>query len=159
MALTPGRMATLCIVAAVAVLGADKAGWLREKPAPRAPASAPAPTAGGAVAPRSPAEAAAARVKPPPGYVRDVADVPENLPDAPNREEVFYFCTACHGSALVARQGLSRDRWDEVLTYMTDRHGMPPLEGAERDRYLDYLAEALPSRRRGGFTNPFLQRQ
>jgi hypothetical protein len=98
-------------------------------------------------------------VKPPPGYVRDVADVPENMPDGPHREEIFYFCTACHGSALVARQGLSRDRWDEVLTVMTDRHGMPPLEGAERDRYLDYLAEALPPRRRGGFTNPFLQRQ
>ena len=153
MELTPGSLAALCIVATVLVLGADKAGWLRDKPVPAPRASAPAPAgAPGATGP-------AARIMPPPGYVRDTADVPENLPEGSNREEIFYFCTACHGSALIARQGLSRDRWDEVLTLMTDRHGMPPLEGAERDRYLDYLAEALPPRRRGGFTNPFLQRQ
>ncbi|MGE0725719.1 MAG: hypothetical protein AB7O45_15170 [Alphaproteobacteria bacterium] len=142
----------------MAILGADKAGWLRDRPAP---ARLAAPTAPAAAPPAAtdPAAAAAARVKPPPGYVRDTADVPENLPDGPHREEVFYFCTACHGSALVARQGLSRPSWDETLTWMTVQHGMPPLEGAERERYLDYLAEALPPRRRGGFTNPFLQRQ
>ena len=94
---------------------------------------------------------------PPAGYVRDAADVPENLPEGPNREEVFWFCTACHSSELVRRQGLSRESWDELLTWMTERQGMAPLEGAEREKYLDYLAEALPPRRRG-FSNPFLNR-
>lgn len=88
------------------------------------PPAAPAPTA-----PSPPAQAAPAAGAPPTGYVRDVADVPENLPEGPNREEIFWFCTACHSSELIRRQGLARDRWDELLTWMTDRHGMAPLEG------------------------------
>ncbi|WP_142235894.1 hypothetical protein [Allostella humosa] len=95
----------------------------------------------------------------PPGYVRDSADVPANLPEGPDREEIFWFCTACHSSDLVRRQGLTRERWDELLTWMTDRHGMAPLEGTERDKYLDYLSQALPPRRQRGFTNPFLNRE
>src|SRR5690606_8715997 len=134
----------------------DKAGWLRDKPQPPAPVRAPAATATApVVAPGPPAPTAPAAGIPPVGYVRDTADVPENLPDGPNREEIFWFCTACHSSELIRRQGLSRDRWDDVLTWMTERHGMAPLDGAERDKYLDYLSEALPPRRRG-FTNPFL---
>lgn len=82
----------------------------------------------------------------------------EDLPEGPGREETFALCTACHGFKLVSSQGMSRDRWDETLTWMTVRHRMPDVEGADRDLILDYLARHYPPRapsRAGGFRNPF----
>ncbi|WP_374447746.1 hypothetical protein [Stella sp.] len=163
MSFGPAQLATLCIGLAVIVLGADKAGWLRDKPQP--PPPRPAATAPAAVPAAEPAPASAPAARqlaagtPPAGYVRDAADVPENLPEGPDREEVFWYCTACHSSELVRRQGLSRERWDDLLTWMTDRHGMAPLEGSDRERFLDYLSQALPPRPARGFVNPFLNRQ
>ena len=82
----------------------------------------------------------------------------EDLPAGPGREETFAFCTACHAYRLVSNQGLSRERWDETLSWMTERHNMPALEGADRALILDYLAGAHPPRAApaaGGFRNPF----
>jgi hypothetical protein len=70
---------------------------------------------------------------------QEVAEKPSVLPEGPYREEVFYLCTACHSSRLVRNQAMSRERWDETLTWMSERHGMPELEGEERGRFLDYL--------------------
>jgi hypothetical protein len=79
-----------------------------------------------------------------------------DYPDGPNREETFYFCTACHGFKIVAAQGLSRERWDETLTFMTSRHNMPDVQGQDREKMLDYLTAAFPERRApGGWKNPF----
>ena len=85
---------------------------------------------------------------------------PEEFPDAPGREDTFYFCTACHNFKLVAQQGMSRQRWDGILDLMTERHGMPELQGKERDVILDYLEQAFPEStdREGGWQNPFLKR-
>ena len=95
------------------------------------------------------AEAQARRERPP-------QEEPEHYPDGPNREETFYFCTACHGFKIVAAQGLSRERWDETLTFMTSRHNMPDVQGADREKMLDYLTTAFPERRApGGWKNPF----
>lgn len=71
------------------------------------------------------------------------------LPAGSGREEVFYLCAACHSLKLVTQQGLPRDRWDELLTWMTEKQGMPELDGTERDLVLDYLAEhyGIPARR------------
>lgn len=82
---------------------------------------------------------------------------PEQYPEGPNREDAFYSCTACHGFRIVAAQGMSRGRWDETLTWMTERHNMPELEGEEREKVLDYLEHAFPEkqRARGGWKNPF----
>jgi hypothetical protein len=81
---------------------------------------------------------------------------PEQYPDGPNREEAFYFCTACHGFRIVAAQGMSRSRWNETLDFMVTRHNMPNVQGADRDRLLDYLESAFPERRQpGGWKNPF----
>jgi hypothetical protein len=81
---------------------------------------------------------------------------PEDFPAGPNREDTFYFCTACHAFKIVATQGMSRDRWDESLTWMTERHRMPELKGKEREDVLAYLAEAFPERKQpGGWRNPF----
>ena len=72
-----------------------------------------------------------------------VEETPELFPDGPHRDEVFYFCTACHSSRLVRNQAMSRERWGDTLDWMTERHGMPALKGEERDRFLDYLTGAF----------------
>jgi hypothetical protein len=85
-----------------------------------------------------------------------VEDGPEQYPVHPNRDDAFYFCTACHSFKLVASQGMSRERWDESLTWMVERHNMPDVQGDDRKKILDYLATAFPERTQpGGWKNPF----
>lgn len=86
---------------------------------------------------------------------------PEEFPAGPGREDTFYACTACHAFRLVAQQGMNRRQWDDSLHWMTERHGMPPLEGNDRKAVLDYLENAFPPRtpaQGGGSPNPFLNR-
>ena len=82
---------------------------------------------------------------------------PEDLPAGPGREETFYACTACHNFKLVAAQGMSRAQWDESMTWMTRRHNMADIQGADRKLILDYLAKHYPPRAPapGGWRNPF----
>jgi hypothetical protein len=82
----------------------------------------------------------------------------EDLPAGPGREETFGLCTACHGFKLVSSQGQTRGQWDDTLTWMTERHNMPDIQGEDRDVILDYLAQHYPPRapsRAGGWKNPF----
>jgi hypothetical protein len=83
----------------------------------------------------------------------------EDLPAGRGRDEAFGLCTACHNFQLVAAQGMSRARWDETMTWMTVRHGMPDIQGEDRDVILDYLATHYPPRApsgpAGGWRNPF----
>lgn len=82
----------------------------------------------------------------------------EDLPAGPGREETFGMCSACHAYRLVASQGMTREKWDETLAWMTDKHNLPKLEAADRELILGYLALAHPPRppsRSGGFRNPF----
>jgi hypothetical protein len=87
-------------------------------------------------------------------------ETPEEFPAGPGRDETFYACTPCHNFQLVAAQGLNRRQWDESLSWMTQRHGMPALEGQERDTVLDYLEKTYPPRAPAGrgSPNPFLNR-
>jgi hypothetical protein len=81
---------------------------------------------------------------------------PEDYPEGPGRETAFYACTPCHGFKLVAQQGQTRSQWSDTLDWMTQRHGMPPLEGDLRNAVLDYLAATYPPRTApGGWKNPF----
>ncbi len=83
---------------------------------------------------------------------------PEDLPEGAGREETFYACTACHNFKLVAAQGMSRAQWDDSLTWMTTRHNMADIQGADRKLILDYLEKHYPPRapsRAGGWRNPF----
>ena len=84
---------------------------------------------------------------------------PKDYPEGPGRDQTFYFCTACHGFKLVAAQGQARPQWEDTLDFMTQRHSMPKLEGADRKVVVDYLTAAFPPRTapRGG-QNPFLKR-
>jgi hypothetical protein len=88
-------------------------------------------------------------------------EAPEQFPDGPGREDTFNACTACHNFKLVAAQGMNRRQWEDSLAWMTERHGMPRLEGGERERVLTYLETAFPPRapaNRGGWQNPFQPR-
>ena len=66
-----------------------------------------------------------------------------DLPPGPGRDQVLYLCQACHSLAIVKQQGLSRDSWDESLTWMVEEQDMPKLEPADRKLILDYLSENL----------------
>lgn len=93
-----------------------------------------------------------------PAAAQEVSEDPSVFPDGTNRDEVFYYCTACHSSRLVSNQRMSRERWDESLTWMTERHGMGELEGEMREAFLDYLADAFGPDSAGGpgTRRPFL---
>ena len=85
-------------------------------------------------------------------------DDPAAYPDHPGREETVGFCTACHGFGIVAAQGMSRERWNETLDVMVTRHNMPDVQGADREKVLDYLAGAFPQRtQRPGWKSPFAE--
>lgn len=90
------------------------------------------------------------------GLPPPVEETPEDLPPGKGREEMFYACVVCHSSALIRQQGMSRERWDQTLDWMTEKHGMAPPEPDERALIVDYLATTFPPRQRGR-PNPFLQ--
>jgi hypothetical protein len=85
-----------------------------------------------------------------------VEEDPSMLPEGPYRDEVFHLCTGCHSSRLIRNQALSRERWDETLTWMSERHGMPELQGKEREQVLDYLAAHLGPAGEAPKRSPFL---
>ena len=85
---------------------------------------------------------------------------PEDLPAGEAREDTFYNCSACHSFQVVARQGMTRELWDNTLTVMVERHGMWELDPEDRERILNYLAEAFPQATPegeggGGWVSPF----
>lgn len=85
-------------------------------------------------------------------------DTVESMPPGKGQEETFYLCAACHGTAIIKAQGMTRERWDATFQYMIDRHAMADPDKADRDLIVDYLAEHFPPRRRGrGQDNPFLK--
>lgn len=69
------------------------------------------------------------------------ADEFGGIPRGPGVEETYYACSACHSFKLVAQQGLSRERWDEVLVWMVEEQEMEPLEAEESPLILDYLTK------------------
>jgi hypothetical protein len=79
------------------------------------------------------------------------------LAEGEGRSEVFGYCTACHNTALIRRSAFTRERWDELMDWMTEKHGMNALEGEFRDTIVDYLARHYGPRTRGPRGgNPFL---
>ncbi|WP_210165823.1 hypothetical protein [Bosea sp. LC85] len=85
-------------------------------------------------------------------------ETPETLPDFRGRDETFGYCIGCHSMKVVGRQGMDRARWDETLTWMTEKHSMPPPDPEMRAILLDYLAQAFPPKapaQAGGWVSPF----
>ncbi len=80
------------------------------------------------------------------------------FPAGAHRDTTFYFCSACHNFKLVAAQGMSREKWDETLAWMTVKHNMPKLDEKQLAEILDYLGAAFPAKapaQQGGWKNPF----
>ena len=104
------------------------------------------------------ASAGAAAAQQPAFTPRD--ETPEEFAAGAGRDEAFYGCTACHNFKLVAQQGMSRRQWDDTITLMTQRHGMPALDDKDREVILNYLEAAYPPRAPAGrgWQNPFLNR-
>lgn len=65
------------------------------------------------------------------------------FPDGPNKEMVSETCTACHSGRLVLQNKMSRERWDETLTWMQQKHNLPEFDLDDRNKILDYLEYAL----------------
>ena len=83
---------------------------------------------------------------------------PETMPDFPGRDETFGYCVGCHSMKVVGRQGMDRGRWDETLTWMSQKHSMPEPDADTRKLLLDYLAQAYPPKppaQGGGWISPF----
>lgn len=139
------NIATLsaAIIAATAVA-------LYAKKLDRPPPPAPVPARIVAVAPVPAA--------PPAQTARVTDETPEALPDGKGRDETFYLCTACHGTAIIRQQGMPRQRWDETFDWMIEKHRMPDPGAADRSLIVDYLAQAFPPRQQRGRANPFLNR-
>ena len=155
----------LCGVAIL--VAADRAGLVRERPV-RPQATAPAHPMSRLAAEATPVTRTSSSVPPaapdpdarPATAQRDPAQVvetPEVWPAGQGREEAFYACTACHGTAIVTQQGMSRDRWEASIDWMIERHGMQPPPPEERALIADYLAGSFPGRQRRGAVNPFLK--
>jgi hypothetical protein len=91
--------------------------------------------------------------------LKQTDESPEDLPPGPGRDDTFYLCTACHGFKIVAQQGMNRPQWEDSIDWMTEKHGMPKLEGEQRNLILDYLVMAYPPKvQPRGSPNPFLDR-
>lgn len=80
---------------------------------------------------------------------------PGDLPHGDGRDEVFYLCSACHSLDLVVQQGMNRALWDDTLTLMVTKHGMPQPSAEEHERILNYLAAVFPPPEKRGWQNPF----
>jgi hypothetical protein len=79
------------------------------------------------------------------------------LPEGEGRTETFGYCTACHNTALIRRSRFTRQQWDGLMDWMTERHGMNPLEGELRDTVVDYLTRHFgPAQAPARGRNPFL---
>jgi hypothetical protein len=97
---------------------------------------------------------------PPPVLADDPdEDSPDILPAGPGREETFYACVGCHSTMLVRRQGMTRAQWEGTLAWMTERHGMPPIDEPDRTLVLDYLAAKFGPTQAGRPPSPFLTKQ
>ena len=78
--------------------------------------------------------------------VGSAAAAPENgdaLPSGEDRQLVLDNCTACHSTAIIRQQSLSRQRWDETITWMQEKQGLWDLEPTVREKILDYLSKAM----------------
>lgn len=76
-----------------------------------------------------------------------VAEPWDVLPPGDGQRETFLYCSACHSTQIIAQQGLTREGWDETLTWMVEEQGMPELDPELRKIILDYLAEQFSPER------------
>ena len=74
-------------------------------------------------------------------YVAGNAFADTRLAEGQGRDEVLGNCTICHSEALILNNRMSRQRWDETITWMQEKQGLWELEPEMRKTILDYLAK------------------
>ncbi len=52
---------------------------------------------------------------------------------------VAKFCTPCHSAAIILQNRMTRQRWDETITWMQNEQGLEDLPSQIRNQILDYL--------------------
>ena len=83
------------------------------------------------------------------------------LPEGEGRAVVYAVCSRCHSIRLVTQQGMTRKKWDQLLDWMVQKQGMPPLDTGTEQTVLDYLARHFDAGRPrdaaggGGAPSPF----
>jgi hypothetical protein len=55
-------------------------------------------------------------------------------------ELVAAYCAGCHSFEIVMQQRATRERWEYMLTWMSDKQGMVPLDDETENLVLEYLA-------------------
>jgi hypothetical protein len=84
------------------------------------------------------------------GWLTGLAAEPRNisaiqsLKPGKGRELIQVNCMPCHSTAIIAATHATRERWDELITTMQQKHGLWPLVPATRNQILDYLAATQP---------------
>ncbi len=74
------------------------------------------------------------------GTLFDPSDDYWGLPRSVGHDTVSAYCAACHSLQIVMQQRQSRDGWDYLLTWMTDKQGMAAPPPETREEILNYLA-------------------
>ena len=67
----------------------------------------------------------------------------KGLPLGKGRELVIEVCTPCHSAKLVLQNRMTRENWNETITWMQEKQGLWELTKKERDTILNYLSSVL----------------
>lgn len=66
----------------------------------------------------------------------------QGLAPGDGRDLIIENCTACHSTMIILQNRMTRDRWDETITWMQKEQGLWILQKEVRKKILDYLAKA-----------------
>jgi hypothetical protein len=61
------------------------------------------------------------------------------LPEGPGKNLVLAQCGVCHSLALVTQNRMTRDKWDETITWMQETQNLWLIPPEMRNSILDYL--------------------
>lgn len=64
----------------------------------------------------------------------------QGLTPGKGRQQVLDNCTACHSTAIILQNHMTRKKWDQTLTWMQEKQGLWNLEPDLREQILDYLS-------------------
>ena len=83
----------------------------------------------------------------------------QDLVPGEGRDLIIENCTACHSTKIILKNHMSREQWNETITWMQKKQGLWKLGNAVRGKILDYLAKTqgplpmqdpnIPNRRSG----------